>query len=183
MARVPSLALPFVASLGACTSGACTSADGTLHGGEARYDAAPPLPLVVPITEPSFSDAPRTSWRGLYRDFFGRGSPATCAGNGACHDAADKPGARSSGFVCADVDGCYQSLRTAKDPLGKRALVEDADLAAPAGAHLFEVIRYRTASGQLLTNRGMPELPATFAYSPDDVTRMQAWIQAGAKND
>jgi hypothetical protein len=175
---VPSLALPFVASLGACTT-----ADGTLRGGEARYDAAPPPPLVVPITEPTFADAPPTSWRALYRDFFGRRSPASCAGNGVCHDAADKPGARASGFVCADVDGCYQSLRTAKGPLNPRALVEDADLATPARAHLFEVLRYRTADGQLLTNRGMPQLPANFAYGPDDVTRMQAWIQAGATND
>jgi hypothetical protein len=29
----------------------------------------------------------------------------------------------------------------------------------------------------------MPQLPADFAYSPDDIARMQAWIQAGAKNE
>jgi hypothetical protein len=181
--RPRSIALPLVASLGAWASAACASADGTVRGGEARYDAAPPLPLVVPITEPTFADAPPTSWKGLYRDFFGRRSTASCAGNGVCHDGTDKPGARASGFVCADVDGCYASLRTARGPLDQRPLVEDADVATPAHARLFEVIRYRTADGQLLANRGMPQLPANFAYSPDDVARMNAWIQAGAKNE
>ena len=164
---------------------ACTSATGDVRGGEARFDAASPDPLVVPISEPTFADAPPTSWRGIYRDFFGRRSKASCAGNGTCHEAG-RGGAKVSNFICADVDGCWSSLRTAKDPdprVSMVALVEAVDSAAPDNAYLFKVVRFRTADGTLVPNRGMPQVPRDFAYSADDVTRMQAWIKAGAKND
>jgi hypothetical protein len=171
----------------ACLS-ACTSASGDLKGGDLRpgYDASAPAPLVVPITEPSFADAAPNTWRGIYRDFFGRRSPASCAGNGTCHDAPNSGGARQSHFVCGDVDECWQTLRTAKnaDPgVSTRSLVEDADVANPSGAYLFKVIRYITADGTLLENRSMPQLPRDYAYNPAAITRMQAWISAGAKND
>src|SRR4051812_42284460 len=132
---------------------ACTGASGDVRGGDARFDAATPAPLVVPITEPAFADAPPTSWKGIYRDFFGRRSKATCAGNGTCHDAEGKPGTKASNFVCADVDACYQSLRTAKDPdprVSTKALVEDADIATPDNAYLFKVVRLRTPEGDLV---------------------------------
>ncbi len=165
---------------------ACASASGDVHGGEARFDAASPDPLVAPISEPTFADAPASSWRGIYRDFFGRRSKASCAGNGTCHDAAGKPGSKVSNFICADVDGCWKSLREDKDPdprVSPVALVEAADSAAPDNAYLFRVVRYRTPDGNLIPNRGMPQVPRDFAYSADDVARMQAWIKAGAKND
>ena len=47
----------------------CASASGEVHGGETRFDAAAPDPLVVPITEDPFTDASPTSWKGIYRDF------------------------------------------------------------------------------------------------------------------
>ena len=166
---------------------ACTTATGDVTGGEPRpFDAASPSKLVVPITEPSYSDASPTSWKGIYRDFFGRRSTASCAGNGTCHDTIDHAGAKISNFVCADLDGCYKSLVTAKDSdpkVSTRALVETADIASPEGAYLFKVISYRTADGTLVPNRKMPQIPVDFAYAPDDITRMQAWIKAGAKND
>jgi hypothetical protein len=165
---------------------ACASASGDVKGGEARFDAAPPDPLVVPISEPTYEDAPETSWRGIYRDFFGRRAKGSCAGNGTCHGAADKAGAKVSNFVCADLEGCYQSLRTAKDPdprVSMFALVEDKDIAAPDSAYLFSIVRYRAADGSLVSNRGMPQLPADYAYSAAEIDRMKAWIKAGAKND
>src|SRR5690242_20513900 len=122
-----------VVALVACSvacSVACTGASGEVHGGDPRFDAAAPDPLVVPTTEPTFADAPATSWKGIYRDFFGRRSKASCAGNGTCHDAAGKPGAQISNFICGTVDDCYTSLRTAKDPdprVSTVSLVEDAD--------------------------------------------------------
>jgi hypothetical protein len=170
----------------ALASVACTGASGEVRGGDARFDAASPAPLVVPITEPTFADAPPTSWKGIYRDFFGRRSNASCAGNGTCHDAAGKPGSKVSNFICADVDGCYRSLRTAKDPdprVSVNALVEDADITAPENAYLFKVVRFRTPDGNLVPGRGMPQLPSDFAYSADDIARIKAWIKAGAKND
>jgi hypothetical protein len=165
---------------------ACSSASGEIKGGDPRFDAAAPEPLVVPITEPTFADAPPTSWKGIYRDFFGRRSKASCAGNGTCHDAAGKAGSKISNFICADVDACYTSLRTAKDPdprVSTKSLVEDADVAAPENAYLFAVVRLRTPDGNLVVNRGMPQEPPDFAYAAADVDRMKAWIKAGAKND
>jgi hypothetical protein len=167
---------------------ACTSASGDVKGGEPRpgYDAAAPAPLEVPITEDAYADAAPTTWKGIYRDFFGRRAKSSCAGNGTCHDAADRPGAKISNFICADLEGCYQSLRTAKDPdprVSTHALVEETDIAAPQGAYLFKVIRYRTADGQIAENRGMPQVPRDFAFMPTEIDRMQTWIRNGAKND
>ena len=164
----------------------CASASGDVRGGEVRFDAAAPDPLVVPITEDPFADAPLASWKGIYRDFFGRRAKGSCAGNGGCHDDPRKPGAKVSNFVCGDVEGCYRSLRTAKDPdprVSMFALVEDKDIASPDAAYLFSILRYRNAEGTLVPNRGMPQIPSDYAYSSADIDRMKAWIKAGAKND
>ena len=168
--------------------GACTSATGDVVGGEPRpFDAAAPLPLVLPITEPTFADAAPTSWKGIYRDFFGRrATKSSCASTGSCHGAAGLEGTRISHFICADVDGCFKSLTTDKDPAtshGNRALVEMADIATPANAQLFKVIRFRTPDGMNVINFGMPQAPSDFFFSPADIDRMKAWIKAGAKND
>jgi|GEM_PF-1932031 len=174
-----------LASIGAS---ACSTASGDVKGGELRpgYDAAAPAPLEVPVTEPTYADAAPSSWRGLYRDFFGRRAQASCAGNGTCHDTADRAGSKQSHFVCGDVDECWQSLRTAKDEdprVSTRSLVEESDIATPASAYLFKVIRYRTPDGTAVENRGMPQLPRDYAFMPAAIDRMQAWIAAGAKND
>jgi hypothetical protein len=173
--------------VGALALGACTNATGDLSGGQPRpFDAAAPAPLVVPITEPTYADASPTSWKGIYRDFFGRRAKATCAGNGTCHDTDQAAGFKRSNFVCADADGCYQSLTTAHDPdprVSTNALVEQKDIASPDGAYLFKIIRYRTPDGTLVPNRGMPQLPLDYAFAPADIDRMKAWIRAGAKND
>lgn len=172
---------------GAFALGACTTASGEVSGGQPRpFDAAAPDPLVVPISEPTFADAPATSWRGIYRDFFGRRAQASCAGTGTCHESESRAGAKISNFICADVDACWMSLRTAKDPdprVSMRALVEESDVASPEGAYLFKVIRYRTKDGTLVPNRGMPQAPRDYAFTAEDIDRMQAWIRAGAKND
>lgn len=183
-----SAALALAAALACTSTSACTSASGDVHGGELRpgYDASAPAPLEVPITEPTYADAPAASWRGLYRDFFGRRATGSCAGNGTCHDTADRAGALQSHFVCNDLVGCWQSLRTAKDSdprVSTRSLVEDTDVTSPAGAYLFKVIRYRTADGTLVENRGMPQLPRDYAFMPDAIDRMQTWIRNGANND
>ena len=168
-------------------SAACSGATGEVRGGEERYDAASPAPLVVSVTEPTFADASPTSWKGIYRDFFGRRAKATCAGNGTCHDAAGKGGSKASNFICADVDGCYESLRRAKRPADPgfptNSLVEDADIANPDNAYLFKVVRIRTAEGELVANGGMPATPVDFYYSAAEISLMKAWIKAGAKND
>ena len=165
---------------------ACASASGEVAGGEARFDAASPAPLVVPVTEPTYTDAPDGSWRGIYRDYFGRSAKASCAGSGVCHDAAGKPGSVSSNFVCGDLAGCYDSLRKAvpsNPDDGTRPLVDDASLANPDDAYLFKIIRFRDPDGTPNPNRGMPQVPIDYYYSADDITRIKAWMKAGAPND
>ena len=182
-ARVAGLLSLLLAAV--CAS--CTSASGDVKGGDLRpgFDAAAPPPLEVPITEPTFDDAAEASWRGLYRDFFGRGAQAaSCAGRGTCHGTATEAGARQSGFVCGNVEECWQSLRQSTSPAGSgdtRPLVAESDVAKPGGARLFEVLRSRATDGTLL-GKGMPA-GSDYAYTPDAIDRMQLWIAAGAKND
>jgi hypothetical protein len=181
-------AFALVSALAVASASGCSDASGTTKGGELRpgYDASAPPPLDVPVTEPTFADAEPTTWRGIYRDYFGRRSEASCAGNGQCHDSADRLGAKRSQFVCGDVDGCYKSLRTSIDldpRISTRPLVADADIPNPSGAYLFKVISYREPDGTLQANRLMPQIPADYAFMPVAINRMQAWIAAGAKNN
>ena len=166
----------------------CTSASGDVVGGGPRdgYDAATPAPLVVPITEPTFTDAPATSWTGIYRDFFGRRALSSCAGRTSCHVDATGLGAKGSNFVCADKDSCWDSMRHAidSDPkVSTRPLIADSDVAAPENAYLFKVVRVITKDGVKHLNMGMPKVPTDFYFKPDDIDRMQTWIRNGALND
>jgi hypothetical protein len=64
---------------------ACSSADGEVAGGKLRpgVDAAAPPALMTELP-----DAPATSWRDLYRDFFSQNAPTGCAQVPECHDTA-----------------------------------------------------------------------------------------------
>lgn len=165
----------------------CAEASGDVSGGEARFDAASPQAFDSGGTgEDPFTDAPPNTWKGIYRDYFGRNAKSSCAGSGVCHDAVGKAGSASSNFVCGDVDGCYTSLRTGISPIpsdGTRPLVDDMAIMNPDGAYLFSVIRYTTADGTKVDNRGMPQTPTDFYYKADDITRIKTWIAAGAPND
>jgi len=176
------LALVSIAPVVSC------SASGDVQGGGPRagYDASFPDPLAVPITEPTFSDAPPTSFRGLYRDFFGRRALSSCAGRTSCHADATGLGAKSSHFVCADKDSCWDTMRHAIDAdptVSKVPLVSDADVAAPENAYFFSVVRLVDASGAKQEHLGMPKVPTDFFFKPDDVARIQTWIRNGAMND
>lgn len=166
---------------------ACSDASGEVKGGQWRdFDAATPAAFVNKINEPTYEDAMPNTWTGIYRDYFGRRAKSSCAGNGTCHGAPDQAGSQSSSFVCADLAGCYQSLRSAKHPdprVSMVALVEAADVAVPSGAYLFRVLRYRNADAIVVEGRGMPQLPRDFAFQNADIVRMQDWVKAGAKQD
>jgi hypothetical protein len=174
-------------AIGVSGAGACTDADGELRGGLWRdFDAATPEPLVVPITEPTFADAGAESWRGLYRDFFGKRAKSSCAGTGLCHGSPTQAGAKQSNFVCADVDGCFASMRGSSHPEPRvlmGPLVADSAKAAPESANLFKAIRYLTPEGVQVPNLNMPLSPSDFYFKNGDIQRMQAWIRNGAQND
>lgn len=167
--------------------GACSDASGEVKGGRWRdFDAATPAAFVNAISEPTYEDAMPNTWTGIYRDYFGRRAKSSCAGNGTCHGAPDQAGSQSSNFVCADLAGCYESLRRSKHPddrVSKVSLVEEADIALPGGAYLFRVLRYRNADAIVVENRGMPQLPRDFAFQNVDIVRMQDWVKSGAKQD
>jgi hypothetical protein len=167
----------------------CATASGDISGGEeTRLDASSPPAFDSGASdgEPSYASAAPDTWTGIYRDLFGRHSPASCAGSGVCHDAAGKLGSQSSNFVCADLDGCYTSLRTALPAIpsdGTRPLVDDASLQSPDGAYLFTVIRYTADDGSMVANRGMPQTPSDYYYSAADIARIKTWMKAGAPNN
>jgi hypothetical protein len=180
----PALALALV------SVASCTSASGDVEGGGARpgYDASSPPQLEVPITEPTFQDAPPTSWRGLYRDFFGRRALSSCAGRTSCHADATGLGAKGSNFICADRDSCWDTMRRAIDhtvpkQLSTVPLVADSDVTAPENAYLFTVIRLIDSKGVKHENFGMPKVPTDFVFKQDQIARMQTWIRNGALND
>jgi hypothetical protein len=182
MAIRPVLALALV------SVASCTSASGEVEGGGPRpgYDASPPTELVVPITEPTFADAPKTSFRGLYRDFFGRRALSSCAGRTSCHADATGLGAKGSHFICADRDSCWDTMRHAVDSdpkLSTVPMIADSDIAAPENAYLFKVIRLIDSKGVKQENYGMPKVPTDFFFKPDEIARMQTWIRNGALND
>jgi hypothetical protein len=160
----------------------CASADGEVRGGSLRagLDASPPPPLVA-----EFPDAAPTSWRGLYRDFFSPNAASGCAHQSGCHGTPGVAGSLVSGFVCAEVDGCWASLRTAKHPNTGLSLVEDTAVSDPGSARLFRTLRYLEGSPpQLAANGGtMPAQPPDFAFSAEAIERMKSWIRGGAKND
>lgn len=165
----------------------CASADpDAVKGGAPRegYDASAPPPLDAGVTEITDKDAPPTSWRGIYRDFFGRAARSGCAGSGVCHEAVGQSGVSASGFLCSDVDVCWQSLRN-KHPDGKlhSGMVTDSDVGDPGGARLFEVIRIRRPDGTVAKNLNMPQTPADFAFTQEEVDRMKTWIKNGANKD
>lgn len=160
---------------------ACTSASGDVTGGELRagFDAEAPPALVS-----EFPGAKPTEWRGLYRDFFSKGSTAGC-GRSTCHGTAGKGGTIRSNFVCADVDGCWESLRHGKHVGTGLSLVEATAISDPASAEIFKRIRYVAGSPPEPVPNGatMPEQPSTFAFSADDIGRMKDWIKSGALNN
>lgn len=181
------LSVSFLFLFASCATLSCAAADpDAVKGGASRegYDAAAPPPLDAGVTEQTDKDAPPTSWRGIYRDFFGRAARSGCAGNGTCHESVGQTGVSVGAFLCADADSCWQSLRSkSPDTKLQSGLVLDSDVADPNGAHLFEVIRIRQSDGTVAKNLNMPQLPVDFAYSQEDVDRMKTWIKNGANKD
>jgi hypothetical protein len=161
----------------------CTSASGDVVGGGPRDGYDPTLPAVV---EPTYLNAPKLSWTGIYRDFFSRRALSSCAGRTSCHADATGLGAKGSNFICADKKSCWDTMRHQinVDPNVSRVpLIADSDIAAPENAYLFKVVRLITNDGVQHHNLEMPKVPSDFYFKPDDIDRMQTWIRNGALND
>jgi len=171
------IASALVASAGA----SCSSATGSVSGGGIRFDTEVEPFDAGPFNEVDDPSAPPTSWRGIYRDLFGRKAVSGCAGSGTCHDAPGRQGSSSSQFVCHDVDNCWASMRgLAADPASRSTLVPDAVLADPDAAELFTVLRRREGG----ENKGtMPQRPQDFVFTDEQLGRIKTWIRAGGNRD
>jgi hypothetical protein len=133
-------------------------------GGTPRFDPTPP-PAPTPV-DPSVSP---TSFTALYRDFFGPGAPASCAGS-SCHA---RGGGGTGAFTCGfDRAECATSAASiATNTVDKKAT---ADFRA---SRLYANLR--KASGE---SDRMP-LGSTFVFDEAALARIDAWVKNGAKND
>ncbi|MBK8215712.1 MAG: hypothetical protein IPK71_18430 [Myxococcales bacterium] len=126
-------------------------------GGTPRFDPTPPPP-VTPIDP----NVPLTSFRALYRDFFGPGAPASCAGS-TCHAPG---GGGAFAFTCSvDQAACAASA----------AAIATNEPTFRAST-LYRLLRKADGSGR------MPD-GSTFVFDEAALARIEAWVKNGAKND
>lgn len=128
-------------------------------GGSPRFDPTPPAR--APSADPTFT--------ALYRDFFGPGAPASCAGS-SCH----APGGGGTGaFTCgSDRAECATSAASIATSTVDKKPTSDFR-ASKLYANL------RKASGEI---ERMP-LNSDFVFDEAALARIEAWVKNGAKND
>jgi hypothetical protein len=129
------------------------------------------------ITPPALQTA--NTWTALYADYFGGTGRAACSGDGNCHGSASQPGAiASNGYVCPpdDSDGCYTTITSSTAGLIQSGLSFQDDA-------LYQYLR-KPASLAGTTLNNMPLEPtALYVFTPADLDRISAWIDAGAPNN
>lgn len=120
-------------------------------GGTPRFDPTPPR---ATSTDPTFT--------ALYRDFFGPGAPASCAGS-SCHAPG---GGGAFAFTCSvDQAACAASA----------AAIATNEPTFRAST-LYRLLRKADGSGR------MPD-GSTFVFDEAALARIEAWVKNGAKND
>jgi hypothetical protein len=165
---------------------ACGSATDQVRGGDPRFDAARPEASAPDDAAEAADAAPAAcdpgdaradagagvTWTDLYRDYFGPGAAASCAGNGTCHGDPAHAGARNSAFLCpADIKACYDGLTAPASPL---VTPGDPDQERdPTTSGLYLTLRKNCLGG------AMPK-SSTFTFGAADLARIEAWIAAGA---
>jgi len=119
-------------------------------------------------------------WQDLYGSYFGPTGKANCSqGTGACHATGSDLGVATSGFVCGPTsDTCWQGMT--QGLAGHKALVPPGVTDATQ-TPLWIALYKGAPSGGALSNNMPQNLKYTFL--PADLTRIQAWIQAGASNN
>jgi hypothetical protein len=129
---------------------------------------------------PDGSSAQGTRWQDLYASYFGTTGQASCSQKpGACHGVASDLGVSTSGFVCGMTsDECWQGITHSID--GHPALVVPGTTDA-TGTPLWAALYKGAPSGGAASNN-MPQ-SLSYMFSPTDLARIQAWIEAGAPND
>ncbi|AKU95388.1 hypothetical protein AKJ09_02052 [Labilithrix luteola] len=182
----------FVACAGAGFVGlACSDGGGQIRGGQTQFDGAPPSNEegdpglqegdasdidAASWPEEQVDAGSGTTWTDLYRDFFGPTGAASCSSSGTCHgDPAAAGTTKSAGYLCADKDGCRQSMLS-----DTTALIQTRDFSAPEGSTLVRILWQRKTNGTLTGS--MPKTPR-YVFSRASLERIQTWIGNGAPND
>jgi hypothetical protein len=171
--------------------GCNTDATGELNGGESL--TANPCP-----------DDAGSSWTDLYGCYFGPGGLASCSGLGYCHGTARDPGGGGESFVCGlTKDGCWLGITNTFPtcgPDGGPFFASGAESAAwvvswlrqgpsayPAGSLNTLMpcnVTISTATpGAVPTPECLPSTGREYTFTPDDMARINAWIDAGALNN
>jgi hypothetical protein len=129
------------------------------------------------ITPPALHTV--NTWTALYADYFGGTGRAACSGDGNCHGSASQPGAiASNGYVCPpdDSDGCYTTITSSGAALIQSGLSFQDD------ALYLYLRKPDSLEGTTLNN--MPLAPTElYVFTPADLDRISAWIDAGAPNN
>jgi hypothetical protein len=172
---------------------ACSSASGTASGGEPRFDAGPPempAPPAPPGPDGGLDgdvDAGVATFTEIWTTLIGPPpARASCTFGSGCHGDASQAGAvTSGGFVCpkpasasaADVaaakTACFDSLKT-----GPAGMLTGAD---PKQMRLYTIMRKQ--DGSPTSGAAMPLQPSSVALGAFELSRIESWIRAGAKND
>ncbi len=168
-----SLILTSVLALVACTGGEA----GVPENGSPILD----VPVVVDAGDAAVAPDPcadagdrgdGSTFTDLYRDFFGPTGLASCSAKSICHVPGGTGMQTSGGYVCSpDQDTCWASMTA--------VIVPDGGSSAPESTTLYKVLRKAPptpGSGPMPRN-------SAFAFCPNDLARIKAWIASGATND
>jgi hypothetical protein len=149
------------------------------HDGGASDASDASIDVVEDFDFPVFMLDAGSTWTALYRDYFGNPKSAACAGTGnGCHGNIEGAGYGQSGYLCPidDKDGCYKGITLSFDA-GGFGLIAPGPGAAYANSELSNELRLSDGGGG-----GMPQSPP-YAFTPVDIDRISAWIEAGAPNN
>lgn len=108
------------------------------------------------------------TWTDLYTDLFREEGAGGCGQKG-CHGAPNTPASRK--FECFDADNCYASIRNGWVRI-------PADTTRPERSGLVDIMRHCDQDRKRVGR--MPEQPRSYFFSQASMSRVKAWIVAGA---
>jgi hypothetical protein len=147
--------------------GATTSTEDAATGGGGEGGALQYFSTTGPCAASSTDD----TWSFLYGCYFAPTGVASCSFSaGNCHGTSGEPGAQiSGGYVCgSDSTACWTTMNS----------VLIGGVTDPPNTMLWQAIRGGTGG---INN--MPLMPTNVTFESGDLSRLSAWITAGAKND
>lgn len=113
-----------------------------------------------------------STFTDLYRDFFGPTGVASCSRRSLCHVPGGKGALNSGGYVCVpDQSTCWAAMTG--------SIVPDGGSPTPEQTTMYKALRKAPPTG----GSGPMPFQSSFAFCPNDLQRISAWISAGAANN